>query len=150
MKNPKFYLLLILVSTLIISCKSDDEDNSNPEELIIGVWKPMKEVSECPNGDVFTYEHSECSQTGRMTFGESGYFQEIAKSGDGIGIGCGVDYNDEGTWSIENGNLSINYGSGNINEVTYFKVTNNTLKVGQYDDDECNGGWYYTELTRVD
>jgi len=84
---------------------------------------------------------SECKQTG--------LFQEIAKAGSGTGSDCQIDYDDEATWKIQNGNLSIDYGNVNIDAVTYFKVKNNVLKVGQYDD-ECSGGWSYTELIRVD
>ena len=104
----------------------------------------------CLNGDKDVFSLSECKQTGRMIFKENGLFQEIAKTGSGTGSDCQIDYDDEATWKIQNGNLSIDYGNGNIDAVTYFKVTNNVLKVGQYDDDECSDGWYYTELIRVD
>jgi len=73
----------------------------------------------------------------------------IAKYGTGTGSDCHTDSSFEATWSIENGNLLISDGSGN-ETFTYFKVKNNILKLGEYDDYECVGSWYYMELARIE
>ena len=151
MKKLQKISILILVSFFIFSCKSDDDNNSNPNDSnpndsIIGVWKPLREIDECPNGETDTFEYNECEQSGRLTFNSNGSYAEFGMNGN-IND-CQIDYEDTGSWSIDNENLTITL-SGESFPVTFFEINNNTLKLGQYDDDECAGGWYYLELVRV-
>ena len=69
---------------------------------------------------------------------------------------CEQYYNSTGTWTLTGDNLSVTLDGETINP-TFFELTNNTLRVGYYDNDEndpCDGGnlpsHYYTEYTRVE
>lgn len=145
-------ILLIFISTLILSsCSSDDDSNSIS---IVGIWKPIAEVDVCSTGSEETYNYSTCEQLSRTTFSSNGTLN-ISEFDDNTGD-CIEDYNVNGTWVLNGGNLSATLEGETINP-TFFELTDNTLRIGYYDNDAndpCDGGnlpsHYYTEFTRVE
>jgi len=153
MKKMKLFCGILIGLMIFSSCSSDDDSNSNSNS-IIGTWKGIKEVDVCSTGNEQTYNFDACEQTGRLTFSENGTLNITEY--DLVNGNCEQDYTLIGTWVIDNGNLSVTI-AGDTDEVTFFEVSSNTLKLGQYDsdpNDPCDGGnlpsHYYTEYTRVE
>ncbi|MBL87252.1 MAG: hypothetical protein CMO82_13080 [Winogradskyella sp.] len=153
MKKMKLFLGILIGLLIISSCSSDDDSNSDTGS-IIGTWKPIKEVDVCSTGFEDVYDFDSCEQTGRIIFSEDGTLnitEYDLENGN-----CEQYYNSTGTWTLTGDNLSVTLDGETINP-TFFELTNNTLRVGYYDNDEndpCDGGnlpsHYYTEYTRVE
>ncbi|TXG38654.1 lipocalin-like domain-containing protein [Seonamhaeicola maritimus] len=147
-------LLIFLVFNLGCS-KSDDGADSQTtlEQQFIGTWKPLKFVIVCSDGGNEIENYSACEQTGRLTISSNGtwsetYFYEYV---DNM---CEEDGVDSGTWKIVNGKLIIKESEFGEAEVTFFEISESTLKVGQYDDDFSCGidnvsSHYYTEYVKI-
>jgi hypothetical protein len=153
MKKMKLFCGILIGLMIFSSCSSDDDSNSNSNS-IVGTWKGIKEVDVCSTGSEDIYDFDSCEQTGRLTFSENGTLNITEY--DLINGNCELDYTRIGTWVIDNGNLSVTI-AGDTDEVTFFEVSSNTLKLGQYDsdpNDPCDGGnlpsHYYTEFVRVE
>jgi hypothetical protein len=153
MKKMKLFCGILIGLLIFSSCSNNDDSNSNSTS-IVGTWKPIKEVDVCSTGSEEAYDFDSCEQTSRLIFNDNGSFSE--NSYYLSGNDCVLDYEDNGTWTIANGNLSVNYGSSN-EQVTFFELSGNTLRLGQYDNDPndpCDGGnlpsHYYTEFIRVE
>ena len=70
MKNLKV-LIGILITLLVFStCSKDDNDKElEPSvNLLIGTWKPLKEVDVCSTGSESISEYSLCEQKSRLIF----------------------------------------------------------------------------------
>lgn len=153
MKKMKLFCGILIGLMIFSSCSSDDDNNSDSTS-IVGIWKPIKEVDVCSTGNEETYDFSTCEQMTRITFSSNGAFIDTEfdnDSGD-----CLEYFNETGTWTLNGNNLSITL-DGETNNPTFFELTNNTLRIGYYDndaDDPCDGGnlpsHYYTEYTRVE
>jgi len=155
----------ILITLLVFStCSKDDNDKElEPSvNLLIGTWKPLKEVYVCSTGSESISEYSLCEQKSRLTFTlhsnpdleTDGVFKSLSYY-DNDDSDCYSHSEDVGTWSLDGDSLSVT-SEGETNTPTYFKLTANTLKIGWYDDDPydtCDGGQlhshYYTEFVRV-
>ena len=153
MKKMKLFCGILIGLMILSSCSSDDDSNSNSNS-IVGTWKGIKEVDVCSTGSEDIYDFDSCEQTGRLTFSENGTLNITEY--DLINGNCELDYTRIGTWVIDNGNLSVTI-AGNTNEITFFELSSNTLKLGQDGsdpDDPCDGGnlpsHNYTEYVRVE
>jgi hypothetical protein len=156
----KLNLLFILITGLIIlsSCSNDDEGSE--QNLIIGTWKPIKEVSVCSTGSEQVYDFDSCEQQSRYVFAShdnpdletDGTITITEKSlinGD-----CQTTYTVTGTWSLDTDDLTLTI-DGETENPTFFELTSNRLRIGYYDNDPndpCDGGnllsHYYTEFQR--
>lgn len=67
--NVSLSTLFILL--LFVSCSKDDTQNSS-QDLIIGVWKPIKYVIVSFNGTEDVYDLNACEQKSRYTFTKDG------------------------------------------------------------------------------
>lgn len=153
MKKIKLFCGILIGLMIFSSCSSDD-DNSTNSTSIVGIWKPIKEVDVCSTGNEDIYTYDSCEQTDRVTFESNGNVNETSYYLNG-NSDCVLDYTENGTWEINNGNLTITQ-QGQTIQITFFELTGNTLKLGQYDNDSndlCDGGnlpsLYYTEFVRV-
>ncbi|WP_027137210.1 lipocalin-like domain-containing protein [Gaetbulibacter saemankumensis] len=143
-------LSIILLTFLIVACSSDNNETVS----IVGIWKPIAEVQVCSTGSRETYPYDACEQKSRVTFASNGMLN-ITDFDDYTGD-CLEDYNENGTWTLNGGDLSVNIDGETLNP-TFFELSDNTLRIGYYDNDEndpCDGGKLpshcYTEYTRVD
>ncbi len=66
-------LIGILIGVLIFTaCSDDDSDSSSNQDLIIGVWKPIKSVDVSSSGNEDVYSYNSCEQKSRYTFLKNG------------------------------------------------------------------------------
>lgn len=143
-----------LISLLCLTSCSDKEDSNSETPSIIGVWKPIKEVSVCSTGSEQVYEYSICEQTGRTIFNKNGTFSVSAY--DITEGNCELYYSDvTGTWE-QNGDVLTLTTNVQTKSPTLFELTNNKLLIG-YDSNPnttCDGenlpSHYYTEFIRVE
>ncbi|MBB6682411.1 lipocalin family protein [Aequorivita sp. 609] len=146
----------ILIGLIIFSsCSSDD--NSNPDSVsIVGIWKPIKDVSNCSSGNQNVLNFTTCQQTSRLIFNENGTFSETAYIEDGTN--CIINFEGNGDWEINDGEFSMDIlVLGTFQQMTFFELTNNTLKLGQNNTDPsftCNDGSmlsnFYVEYSKVE
>ena len=150
MKNIKLFSAILISALILSSCSNNDDSNSTS---IVGIWKPIAEVDVCSTGSEQVYDYSSCEQNGRTTFSSNGTLN-ITEFDDNTGD-CIEDYNENGAWTLNGDNLSVIIEGETINP-TFFELTDNTLRVGYYDNEDilCDGGnlpsHYYTEFTRVE
>jgi hypothetical protein len=149
MKKMKLFCGILISLVIFSSCSSDDDLNS-----IVGTWKGIKEVDVCSTGSEDIFDFDSCEQTGRLTFSKNGTLNVTQY--ELINGSCELSDTLTGTWVIDNGNLTIGI-AGNTNEVTFFELSSNTLKLGRYSsdpNDPCDGGnlpsHNYTEFVRVE
>ncbi len=153
MKKMKLFFGILISLVIFSSCSSDDDSNSNLNP-IVGTWKGIKEVDVCSTGSEDISNFDSCRQTGRLTFSENGTLNFTQY--ELINGNCELADTDTGTWVIDNSNLTIGI-AGNTIEITFFELSSNTLKIGRYfsdPDDPCDGGnllsHNYTEFVRVE
>ena len=104
-------LMYMLLTLFIVSCSKDSDDNNDVagDDLIIGIWKPVK--------DVWTYNgveevniYSTCEQRSRLTFEGNGNIK-ILSFYDDEGNGNCIEDNFgfvSGSWAkISEGNYKI-------------------------------------------
>ncbi|TNJ44677.1 lipocalin family protein [Tamlana fucoidanivorans] len=117
------------------SCSSNDDEKETPQQNIesqfVGVWKPVRFVIVCSGEDQDVENYTSCEQKGRLTINADGtwvetYFYEY------IDDKCTEDVLEKGTWKIMDGALFVKYEGQEEEEATYFKVSKNSVKVGQY------------------
>lgn len=82
--------IFALLTLFIVSCSKDSDDNNDlsGDDLLIGVWKPVKDV-ETYNGVEEVYIYNTCEQKSRLTFEGNGnikilYFEEHEDTGNCI------------------------------------------------------------------
>ncbi|WP_027137150.1 lipocalin-like domain-containing protein [Gaetbulibacter saemankumensis] len=149
MKNS-IKIVLVLILVIIAGCSSNDDEPKPESNLLIGVWKPIKFVYVCTdlNDEEFS---TACEQTGRLTMRSNGtwtetYFYEYNNV-------CEDDGESSGTWKIVNGKLIVSENGSDDIEITLFEISETTLKIGQYDEEFCEGNdagaHYYGEYIRV-
>lgn len=145
MKTTK-YLILVIFLLLLIACSIDN--NSTSTSSIIGAWQPLREVDVCSNEPDEVSELSSCSKTGRFIFLDNGNFTSTTYSINGSG-NCELEISDNGTWELSGNRLFISDDNGTLREVGFFELDDNTLRAGEFDNEFCNGGYYYTEFQKV-
>ncbi len=158
----RILLFSLLIGFLtLISCSKNDNNSESIVNLIIGTWKPIKEVDVCSTGSEQVYEYDNCEQQSRYVFaahdnpdletdGTITITEKNLVNGD-----CQTTYSVTGTWTLEGDNLTLTIG-GEVTTPSFFELTSNTLRIGNYDadpNDPCDGGnlpsHYYTEFIRV-
>lgn len=152
MKKANLFMYA-LFTLLIVSCsKDDDNNNSTSDDLIIGVWKPVKDVdSSSGSNDVYTY--TTCEQKSKMTFDASGNIIALDFYEDESTGNCTQDSSfSSGTWEkISEGNYKITstyYDDSTKKNETYVDTYNisfptaNTMKI-------VIDNSYYIEYSRV-
>ncbi|HUH47943.1 MAG TPA: lipocalin family protein [Arenibacter sp.] len=149
MKKQNLFYGLLALFIIFSSCSKDDDSNSNS---IVGIWKPIKEIDVCSNGSEEKIDYDSCEQTGRFVFEKSGSFSKIDNYLNNNGD-CELDESYNGTWTLSDGDLSLNFGGLSL-PAAYFELSGNTLRIGQYDDSwSCQDGssvsYYYTEYIKV-
>ena len=155
MKRIKLFCFILIGLMISSSCSSDDNlnnDNPNLETAsIVGLWKPMFNVSVCSTGSEVVSELNDCQQTSRATFYEDGTFNNIE-----FNTFCEEYYNKNGTWTITEGNLILTTEE-QVDIITFFEVTNNRLRTGHYGSDPnntCDGenpqSHWYSEYVRLE
>lgn len=154
MKKANLFTYVLLFTFLIVSCSKDDNNNNTTaDDLLIGAWKPIKDVdSSSGSNDVYTY--NTCEQKSRITFEASGNiialdFYEDENTGD-----C-IDHSSDfvsGSWEKTSlGNYKVtttyydDYTQQNVTYTDTYSIsfpTSNTMKI-------VTDSSYYIEYTRV-
>ena len=151
-----FFKILTMALILCVSCSKNDDGDTPPvnnlEKSLIGTWKQMKFVVGCSSGSDEVSNSTACEQQGRLTIKSDGTFSETYYYD--YGMGCEEEDIEMGSWRIYNNKLFVTDDYFGEYEVTYFEVTQNVLRVGQYDTDyPCDSGGnsthYYYEYTRI-
>ncbi len=110
------YIFCLLVMMGVASCSNDDADNLT-QDVIIGTWKPVKEVGFASDGTPETFENTACEQTSRYTLASDGSFT-YSEFHDETGGGCVPDesYIIDGIWSsIATGQYQFDFNYFNAN-----------------------------------
>ncbi len=131
-------LLLILLS--FFSCKKENDNNPTNNELITGVWKPIKQVTICSSGTEDSFNYNTCMQTSRTTFQSNGNYNEVFNT-DIFG-NCETEYIDNGSWSIDDSSLTLILNGQSL-DFTIIELNANSLILGMLNDDQslhCNDG----------
>ena len=100
MNRLKLLFPFLITLFILVSCSSDDNSvmNSNSSKLV-GVWKPVKEVSACTNGIEYMDEYNTCEQKSRVSFFSDGTYKYIAFDND-EGECIENNFVETGTWSL--------------------------------------------------
>lgn len=147
MTKSKFFLFAIMCLLLLTSCSKDDDNTSTePSNLLIGIWKPTKEIDRCPNQSDDIYNLTECEQMSRLNFNENGTFNSVSYNENNND--CVISIQSNSNWVLRNGDLYVT-DEGTEEIVEFFEVTNNTLRLGEFDNEFCEGGIFYTEYQKV-
>lgn len=156
--KSRILLKSILIITIVFctACsKNDDEEITakSAEELFIGTWKPIEFVIVCTSGSNEVESFSICVQTGRLTINQNRTWSETSFYEFAENM-CEDDGVDNGTWRIVNDKLFVTESEFGENEVTFFEISESTLRVGLYDTEfTCDGdipsSHFYRELTRI-
>lgn len=151
MKKLNLFMCVVL-ALLIFSCsKDDDSKNSDSDDLIIGVWKPVKDVW-TNNGVEEVEVFSTCEQKSRLTFEGNGNIKIVSFDED---MGNCIEDNYgfvSGSWEkISEGNYKVTttyydeYTKKNETDIETVSIsfpTSNTMRV-LYDATD------YSEYSRV-
>ena len=157
-------LLGILIGLSILSCSSDDDENS--QDTLIGIWKPIKFVELYQNAGEVTYEDLGCYEQSRFTFSSNSSFNQqlFEENNNGDCIEDNSDNFISGTWekiSDNQYNIQITLFNedtqqnetfiGEQDEITF--PDQNTMIIKFIDGEEINGDvleYYYDEYSRVE
>jgi len=157
-------LLTILIGLTILSCSSDEENET--QDTIIGIWSPIRYVEVYTDAGEVEDEHPTCYQQSRITFLSNGLLdQQLFKennNGD-----CLEDNSDNfisGTWKNISQNeydIQITYFNeetqqneifiGEQHEIVFLSV--NTMRITFNEGEEFNGDFLefvYDEYIRVE
>ena len=158
-------LLGILIGLSILSCSSDNENNIN-QDLLIGIWKPIKFVEVYQDASEVIYESSNCYQQSRISFNSNSSFNQLLfdKNTNGDCVEDNSDNFVSGTWEKISDNkydIQITFFnentqqnevfSGDHDEITF--PDQNTMIIKFIDGNEINGDvleYYYDEYLRVE
>ena len=62
----RYLLLVVSLLLVLVSCSTQTESNTDQEvSLIVGTWKPVKEVDVCTTGSEQVYQYDACQQEGQ-------------------------------------------------------------------------------------
>jgi hypothetical protein len=146
-KEMKSFYGLLICLILFLSCSSDEDSKFDPSSiigtpsLIIGTWKPTKEVDVCSTGSKVTRDYLTCEQKSRLTFYANGdyYYTEYSfENGN-----CFDSLNERGTWALNGDNLKITPTDEETQNPIIFELSNTILRIGFYNEDNkgsCDGG----------
>ena len=147
-KEMKSFCGLYLI---VFSSYDSDEDSDADSLLIIGTWKPLKEVDVCSTGSEVIREYSICEQKSRLTFYANGdYYTEYSVENGN----CLDSLNERGTWALDGDTLKITPTDEETQNPTIFKLSNTILRVGFYEEGACYVGntssLNYHEFTKIE
>lgn len=166
MNRLKLLFPFLITLFILVSCSSDDNSviNSNSSKLV-GVWKPVKEVSACTNGTEYMDEYNTCEQKSRVSFFSDGTYKYIAFDND-EGECIENNFVETGTWSLNGEILTAVKDENNEDDdddytlsgvFTYFELTDDTVRIGLDLIDlgfPCEeggiGAYSYVEFIRVE
>lgn len=164
MKNLNL-ILVILIGLSILSCSSDDE-NKISQDLIIGIWKPVKFVEVFRDAGEIVEESSSCYQQGRISFYSNGEYSHrfFVENSSRECIENNSDNLVGGTWEKKEGygyeiepyyfNTQIQEYYYLIEELDQITFTNaNSMRMIFFAGYEVNGDflkYYYQEYSRVE
>ncbi len=158
-------LIGLLIGFTILSCSSDDENNIN-QDILIGIWKPIKFVEIYQDAGEVTNEASNCYQQSRISFSSNNSFNQqlVEKNNSGDCVEDNSDNYISGTWEKISDNkydIQITFFNedtqqnevfnGDQDEITF--PDQNTMTIKFIDGDEINGDvleYYYDEYSRVE
>lgn len=150
-------LVVLLLIGICVGCSSNNEEGDTPKskaELMVGTWKAIKSVQLCTVGGEITGNDDPCDQLRRLQMNSDGTFTDTYYN-IGANNVCLQDGMDTGYWKIVNDVLIINEdGFDEDIVISFFEISSDILKVGQYDDSlPCGTGdlsiSYYFEFKRV-
>jgi hypothetical protein len=141
----KKIILLIIIATSIIGCSKENEDNTKTiDDLIIGVWSPIRFVYEESGEIVYDRIPTECQLKSRQTYYENGSCSDLIFSGT-TSTNCNSGLY-EGTYSLNGGLLvKSEFGNNFIVEI----IENNLILKWSACDSDCDK-WnihYYKKVT---
>jgi hypothetical protein len=163
----KRLLLYLFISSLLISgcSSSDDDDMSQNLDVIVGLWKYVKDVEvTCSAGVVISEtveSETDCGEEySTLKFNLDGTFTEVSLDGN-----CDIGRIENGTYRISDGKaysspqdiLWLYYPESETFELGYrlYELSSNVFKFGESNQrhegasaDDC--GYYYYELVRVE
>lgn len=163
MKHSLLLLGLLTGMLALAGCsKSDDSISDGNEHLILGTWKPIKEVDVCARCGERTYLYDNFEQQSRCIF-------TLSTDSDGSVIGLleviendllqgktQASYNSIGTWTLVDEELTITL-EGSIVKPTFFELSDESMRIGYFDsklntpcDDDNMPSHYYTEFVKLD
>jgi len=139
-----FYGILIGL-IIFLSCSNDDNLNSR-SKLLVGTWKPIKEVLVESAENEGTYNFSTCEQKTRITFYSDGthYVSGFQYFGE---ENCYEVFQSKGTWTLSGDNFSMT-DFGETIDYTFFQLSNDTLQIGHLGDKLTP--YIYREYIRVE
>ena len=78
MKKIKLFFGILVGLMIFSSCGNDDDtDPDFDEDLIVGVWKPIKHIDVCSSGNESVEVASVCEQLSRITFTSDGVIKAV-------------------------------------------------------------------------
>ncbi len=168
MKN----IIPLIIIVLFISCSKND-DNSNIEtgtgttiDQIIGEWQPLKQVDFYDNGNIDSYDYTNCQRQSRSIFESDGNFDFFNYNPDSNG-NCVITIVNpvfqSGTWEkVAEGKYkitSIYFDNDTQQTETQTYITdeisflNGNIMRWRVDVGEVNNGvtflYYYTEFIKI-
>jgi len=141
MKNANLFIY-VLLTLFIVSCSKDSDDNNNVagDDLIIGVWKSVKDVY-TDNGVVEEYTPNPCEQKSRITFEGNGNIKMLLFYDYEDDVTC-IDYSADfisGSWQkISEGNYKVtttfydestNKNETDIETISILFPNSNTMRI---------------------
>ena len=135
------------------ACSNDDDSNTNTiSEQAIGVWKLSKEALICSSGINLIEDFPPCEQMGRLTINDDKTFSLTNFQID-FSNTCTQGETLTGAWEIVNDKLVVTGDDFFDFETTFFEVSDNILRLGDYDDSlPCGTGFisshYYYEFVK--
>ena len=158
----RYLLLVVSLLLVLVSCSTQTESNTDREvSLIVGTWKPVKEVDVCTTGSEQVYQYDACQQEGQYEFIqdtdpdlETGGTILVTEK-NSVDQACQTTYQKIGTWNLAGGSFTLNL-DGEIINPTFFELIPGRLRIGYYESDSldsCDGdnllSHYYTEFVKL-
>lgn len=151
------YGFLIGLLIFISSCTSEDKELTT-SELLVGTWKQTKVVYVCSTGSENVVEYNDCINNSTITFTSEGKLNRTD-----FNYECVQSNARSGSWEITDGRLIVTTIEGE-GEISLFEITNNTLRLGGYFENNqniiglnqytCDGGnlysHHYIEYIRIE
>jgi Lipocalin-like domain len=159
-------LLTIFIGLTILSCSSDNDNNNTEQDILIGIWKPVKFVEVFSNAGEVIYEHSSCYQQSRITFSSDNILNQQLFDENNSGD-CFEDNSDNfisGTWekiSETQYNIQITFFNEDTQQNEIFEgeqdeivfLNENTMRIVFNEGVDFNGDFLeyeYDEYIRVE
>jgi len=96
-----------LIGLVILSCSSEDDNNPNTQDPIVGEWKEVK-VVEFSNGQMYSSTPNDCLKLNRQIFKSDGTY--AFKVYDNEFNGCSLfEESTSGNWSKMGSNYEVNF-----------------------------------------